>query len=102
MTPIPTGPKLKGLFWKKAKVSEDNVWAEVNKQNTETLDLDLLTQLFQVQGDGLWRWSPTQPPNRRPNSADFADLFCRFVLPISGVSVIWSIRSADLLGFLGF
>ena len=28
--------------------------------------------------------------------------FCQFVLPICGVSVIWPIRSADLLGFLGF
>ena len=28
--------------------------------------------------------------------------FRRFVLPIRGVSVIWPIRSADLLGFLGF
>ena len=26
----------------------------------------------------------------------------RFVLPVCGVSVIWLIRSADLLGFLGF
>ena len=51
------------------------------------------------------------PPNRLPNSADFADLFCRFfwlsefrrfVVPSRGVSVIWPIRSADLLGLPGF
>ena len=66
---------------------------------------------------------PPFPPSWRPNSADFPDLFCRFVgflnfavfvlpicwvsefrrfvLPICGGSVILQIRSADLLGLLG-
>ena len=57
------------------------------------------------------RPSTPPPPNRRLNSTDLADLFCqfvgfsefrRFVLAICGVSVIWPIRSANLLGPLGF
>ena len=66
-----------------------------------------------------WRVQSTAPPppkkNWPPNSADFADLFCRFVgfrsfadlfcrfvLPIRWESGVLPIHSADGLGFLGF